>query len=479
MALLSPGIIGGLAAGFQGDQMLQELLAKKLQVQAGQRAMVKDTQATTANDIWSKAIMDVLSANQQGVGAGISAPVAPQPGQVSLPMTQGSAGVPAQAAPGGAPPAAPGASPGDAGGAPAPDPTLAMLGAPGPAPAPAPAAAQPTLPSDPMDASTLLANIQAQNPGMEAGVLSSIVNDHLMPLLSTQAQAQYKQFQQQLDVQKMRGEQQDRMNNLYFKYDQLQQRAQDKALDRDQQAQLHAASNAVRGEIADMRRQMYEEGQPLRDAQLAETQARVDLIKAQTQKAMNAQPTGGAAVTKLKGQASEIRDMAADAIRLINQDPMVVGAAGMGKRIWQAGMGWVDPTASTTATDFQQKVLGIQDRINKMVSGGYMTAAKAARLNNQIRGLSVLDNPVTAKSSLTEIFNQADEVYKNPSAAIGGTPSETQVPAETSGTSGGAGSSSDTPLGTVKTFDEGDGKTSKWKKSKAGSDLDQGNWTKQ
>lgn len=243
-------LVQGLGYGFEGSQLLAEQNIRQSQARLLKDQIDQAEKANQANKVWAKATMDVL----QGTTPQTPQLTPPAPGQQSQPVTTAPTGQATSFA----------------------NPTLAALGVQSTAPA-----AQPSpTPTDPLSPSAILEKIQTDNPNLDPGVLSSVVNDHLLPLMDQQRQAQYKAFQQQIDLLKLDNAQQDKMNNLFFKYQELDARKEQNAalieqrgLDREARLQIAAENAAIHQETADLRKQMADTMAPYYEARTKRMQA--------------------------------------------------------------------------------------------------------------------------------------------------------------------------------------------------------------
>jgi hypothetical protein len=218
MALLSPAFIRGLATTFEGEDLATKLGTEQAQL-AGyqldlQRARAKDQ----AGDIFAKAMERLWAA---APAQPVSIPTAPQPGAPSVPQTASAPGVPSPT------PGTPGL------GAPSPGSTQ-----PPPTAQAAPGDGMPSFGAPAMDPYAILRQIQKENPNLPPGVLASVVNDYIMPMMTTQQQSSFKQFKDWLDYHKFSEGEKDKAATLAMQLDRIDAALQIANLSNETKVQL-------------------------------------------------------------------------------------------------------------------------------------------------------------------------------------------------------------------------------------------------
>jgi hypothetical protein len=451
MALLSPAFVQGLAAAGYGQDFANKLAAQQQQLQAGAFEFQQAKEKQQASNLWAKAIAAKLAETSQGPA--VTTPMAPQPGQPQVAGAPGAAALTAAAAPATATPAAaaPVTTPQGAataqtqqtqaaiqtlldklqsGQTPTQDDIAALTSA---------VSAQPQAPQAPPPAQTLspvdiLNQIEADNKDLPPGVLTSIIDDHMMPMMSDETKRQLEQARLHLDYDKMSMEQQDKVNGLLFRIQEAMIKQNDWTLSREDRKQQQAFMDSMKSDLVQSLVSMRETQQQLLNMDIANKQADTALKVAQTQEAQtkiaaaqNAAATGGKKVEAIRGELNTLKSTTQDALKQIHDDPRVVGAIGDVNRIWQAGQGWLVPGSSTSASQFRQTILSLQDRVSKLTMRGYLSKERAQRLNDEIQGLGLLDNPETARASLTRLYNDLNDMSNDLPGAAAAKPNATQT----------------------------------------------------
>jgi len=290
MALLSPAFIAGLANTGFGEQFAQQTALANQQLQANALKLQQAQAQQQASNLWAKAISDVLAGS--GQAPGITPPVAPQPGQPAVAGTQ-PGGTPLMDVPAGARPqtqadAAAGAAPAQKTALTTPkappsaqDAISQLLG--GTTTTPQLQPPQPS-PYQQLQPYSILKQIEQDNPDLAPGVLASIVDDHLMPMMSDQQKAQVEQYKMAFDFTKLLDDQKDKVISLALK-----------SADIANRFQLGQDSLELRKEMVGLRADSLALAQSLAADRHDEIQARIEEIKAQTAKLQSEQNKKGPA----------------------------------------------------------------------------------------------------------------------------------------------------------------------------------------
>ena len=357
----------------------------------------------------AKAMAEIFASSPQGPP--VSMPTAPQPGAPSVPQTTGAAGVPVQT------PRTSGLGLG-----------VSPLGTPQPpqspqAATPAPGGGTPLW--DSPDA--IMAQIKRDNPDMPPGVFSAIVNDHLMPLLDQQRQAGYKNFQEQLDILKLRNTEADKLNELYLAYAKLAETGAN-------HQQMEAIKQAMVG-IAAMSAQTT--------AALA--QARIENYHSEIQDRADKAATGGPKVVAQRNELANAMEMTQDLIKKIDADPTIVGTPGLATRGVQTFQGWMselgmaDPPKTQnvqSVAQFRAELKRLQDLYNFSIlpRSRSISGARADELNTIIPGMGSWDDPVTVRATLGDLYQYFSGIRSDLGDPNAVTPTPTPTPTPTTKT---------------------------------------------
>lgn len=454
--------VQAMAAAMGGERQAADLAGQNQAIQANQIAIKQAQQQQAASSAWGKAIADILASSGQTAP---QPPVAPQPGQPSVPGGGSQAPMPMGAPQGGAPPG------------------IQAQAAPA---APIQPPQSPFASTGALSPGAILQQIQKDNPNLDPGVLSAIVDNHLMPLMSQQQQSNFAQAKQMLDFQKMTLDQQDKVQGLLLKYMDLQDKMQLGTMSIEERAQAAADRAAISGAIVGIRQEMAQSTLMLQKSEMDRNEADAAKLRQDAIDKQNAVATGGKKIEQEKADINQLQQKTQQAIRMIRSDPYVVGVIGKGKGWWQTAVGDVqtllgdtpknDPKTASVS-QFAQLVTDMQLQLDDMRRRGRYSEAYMNRLDQVVQGLADSDTATTAITAMSSLYTLLEHQKNDLPGTSAATPSPTQVDPTTNTTiDPTATAPKSTPVGAVKAWKGLDGTVKIYKKVKSGPDDNEETW---